>query len=162
VLRIDGDRGQLLPFGPLFLECNTQGQILWMSAQARHRLGDATNLTEALPGVSQLADFLQQAKHRETVAGVFHRSSRPPVPVELSCLMRAAERVLLSVEMRERISDVIDEAVDPLAALQNRTLENYFRLLRAHQVLDSRLSRGRRNPAALITEQMERERARLA
>src|SRR5207302_6800220 len=41
-------------------------------------------------------------------------------------------------------------------------LEWYFRLLRAHQDLDSRLGRGRRNPAAIISEQLERERARLA
>jgi signal transduction histidine kinase len=162
ILRNSADGGQLPPFGQVFLECDRQGRILWMSEHARARLGDACNLRDGLPAAPHLVGFLLDQGHQSTLTGIFHRIGRPPVPVEMSCVMRSAGRLLLSVELRERAADQIARNADPLAALQSRTLANYFRLLRTQQALDSRLERGRGNPAAMISEQLERERARLA
>src|SRR5581483_431251 len=133
-----------------------------MNTQARERLGEARSLNESLGVSSGLADFLSVCKSKETLAGVFIRRSRPPVPVEFTCVMRGSGRVLLAADMKERASDQSGAVADPLAALQNRTLENYFRLARVQHDLDIRTDRTRRNPAAIINEQLERERARLS
>jgi signal transduction histidine kinase len=163
VLRNNGDYGQSLPpFTPLFLECDEQGRILWMNAQARERLGEATHLADTFSASVHLSHLLAACESNETVSGIFRRRSRPPIPVELTCVMRGTGRLLLAVEVRERASDQMAPMGDPLAALQSRTLDNYFRLLRVQQALDGRVDRGRRNPGVIISEQLERERARLA
>jgi signal transduction histidine kinase len=155
--------GEPLPLAArLFLECDAEGRILWMSAPARLRLGLISKLENAFRDRSELTHFLQNCKSKDTFTGLFHREQMPPVRVELACVMRAAGRLLLTVYMKERASDQLEEAGSQLYDLQTRTLDNYFRLLRLQQTLDSRLQRGRRNPSAIITEQLERERARLA
>jgi len=160
VLGNNRDVGQLPPFGPLFLECDSHGRVLWMSRHARERLGDAANLLDVFTATLQLSHFLEGSEI-QTISGIFDRGARSPVPVELSCVMRAAGNLILSVQVRERASDHMQKVDGKLTALQNRTFENYFRLLRLQQALDSRPER-RRPPAAIISEQLERERARLA
>src|ERR1044072_4210953 len=162
VSRSEGDGGLRPTFGRLFVECNREGDVLWMSGVARERLGDTSNLHDAFPAASNLSLFFRDCKNNETMSGIFHRASKPPVPVVLHCVMRAADRLILSVEIRERASDRGVESREHLSEMQSRTLENYFRLLRVQQALAGRLDRGRRSPSTIITEQLERERARLA
>jgi signal transduction histidine kinase len=133
-----------------------------MSDNARDRLGAAADLAQAFPELPALRRYLMECRTSETLAGIFHRAQKPPVPVQLSCVIRSAGRVMLSAEVRERTSDRLEAVSDQLAALQNRVLQNYFRLLRIQQALDSRVNKGRRNPTAMISAQVERERARMA
>jgi len=146
----------------MFLECDKNGRVLWMSDKARERLGEAANLVDAFPELPALRRYLRECQASETLAGVFYRVQKPPMPVQLSCVIRSAERVVLLAEVRERTADHLEMASHQLIALQNRALQNYFRLLRMQQALDSRLSRGRRNPGPIISAQVERERARMA
>jgi signal transduction histidine kinase len=151
-----------LPFAQLFLECDKNGRVLWMSDKARERLGEGMNLAEAFPELPVLRRYLEECRTSQTLAGVLHRKQKPPVPVRLSCVLRAAGRVVLSAEVRERAWDRLEATSAQLIAMQNRVLRNYFRLLRIQQALDSRLNRGRRIPGAIISAQLERERARMA
>lgn len=133
-----------------------------MSDKARERLGEAASLLEAFPELPALRRYLEECQTSETLAGVFHRGRKPPVPVRLSCVIRSAERVVLSAEVRERTTDHLETVSHQLVALQNRALQNYFRLLLLQQALDRRLNRFRRNPGPIISAQVERERARMA
>jgi signal transduction histidine kinase len=151
-----------LPFAQLFLECDNSGRVLWMSDKARERLGETVDLAEAFPELPALRRYLEECRASQTLAGVLHRKQKPPVRVRLSCVLRSAGRVVLSAEVRERTWDRLEAASNQLIAMQNRVLRNYFRLLRMQQALDSRLNRGRRNPGAMISAQLERERARMA
>jgi signal transduction histidine kinase len=145
----------------LFLECDRKGRILWMNAKARERLGEASNLFDSFDAAAELAPFLENCGNAGPIDGLFLRRAGTPVPVELSCVLRRTARLLVAVRMKERASDRTREA-DPLVALRCRTLENYFRLFRAQQALDSRLGHGTRNPTDIANELLDRERARLA
>jgi signal transduction histidine kinase len=148
---------------PLFLEVDRDGRILWMNQKARARLGDAADLLEALGtgAAGRARGFLETCRPGDSLAGAFARAGRPPAPVLLACVLRTASRVILSAELRERAGDSLAAVHSPLSELQSRTLQNYFRLLRLQQSLDSRLRR-RRSPGTVLIEQLERERARLA
>ena len=151
-----------LSFAQLFLECDKNGRVLWMSDKARERLGEGVNLTEAFPELPALRRYLEECRTSQSLAGVLHRQQKPPLRVRLSCVLRSAGRVVLSAEVRERAWDRLEAASAQLIAMQNRVLQNYFRLLRIQQALDSRLNRGRRNAGCDISAQLERERARMA
>jgi signal transduction histidine kinase len=147
----------------MFLECDKDGRILWMSDKARERLGPAANILEAIAEDlrEQARQFLCGCNPAESLAALFHRGERGTVPVRLWRVLRAGRRVVLSAEVRERSSDEEQAAVQPLISIEQRTLRNYFRLLAAQQALDSRKGRGRKRSSAPFIKQLERERARM-
>jgi signal transduction histidine kinase len=108
-----------------------------------------------------ILQFLVQCRPGDAVRAVYDIGARRSVPVWLSCFLRASQRVVLSVEVRERATDQMEERGGGLDSLQGRLLQHYFRLLRIQQSLDSRLERGRRHAGRALIEQLDRERARL-
>ena len=134
-----------------------------MSDKARERLGPAGNLLQAVSfeGDVDARGFLCCDNSAESLAGRFDRGKRGAVRVRFWRLMRTGRSVVLSAEVRERASDEKPIAVQPLMTIEYRTLHNYFRLLRAQQMLDSHTRRGRKSAGALLLEQLDRERERL-
>jgi signal transduction histidine kinase len=150
--------------GQLFLECGSDGRVYWMNNRARQRLGDCSTLAPFLREEDRpaLERYLRDCAETETLQVDFHWDAARAIPLVISCVVRAGDRRLLSAEARERATDRTRTAEEELLSMQSRILANYFRLLRAQQTLDSRLRRTRRNPGAVLLEQMERERTRLA
>jgi len=168
VPEVTADVGELFPrTGQLFLECSTDGRVVWMSDKARQRLGDVAGLLEHVESerLAEARRFLSDTAAPDTLAVLFSRADGAAVPVRFSCLSRAPHRIVLTAEVRERATDGIGAGVGAVNAellwLQGIVLDNYFRVLRVQQSLDSRLRR-HRNPGLLLVEQLERERSRLA
>ncbi len=149
--------------GQFFFECDLEGRITWMSEKARERLGPTANLLQAIPKetLEDARRFLGGRETSDTLAAVFFRERRGPVPVRLSRLLTSGTRVVVSAEVRERASDAESGNGRELVALESRVLEKHFRLLRAQQALDSQCRRSRKDLGALLMAQLERERARL-
>ena len=149
--------------GQLFLECDREGSVHWMSEAARARLSGWNRLA---PGVPQEQDaplraYLERCGPGDTIEVTCHTRGNRDVPVRLSCLIAAQHRIILAIEVRERAADRIGRSGGDLSSLEGRMLQHYFRLLRIQQSLDSRLERGRRSAGKALVEQLERERARL-
>lgn len=118
---------------PYFLECNLQGEVLWMSDRTRSDLGDAETLS------------------RTIVMGD---------PLCFSRVMRAGGRVLMSAS-RETVPEPPATQKFELLNLQGSVLRHYYRLQMAEQRL-SRLVRHRKpGGGRQAIRQMERERQRL-
>ena len=155
--------GELFPLaGQFFLECSTDGRVVWMSDKVRQRLGDMASLydhvaPENLPGLRR---FLSDESADGALSALYFRAAGNSVPVRFFCLARIGSRVFLSAEVRERVTDSIGPVDEELLWLNGIVLDKYFRLLRVQQSLDSRLRR-HRNPGVLLIGQLERERARL-
>lgn len=151
------------PPGQLFIECAKDGRVLWMNEKARQRLGAISSLRESFAPeqAAELQRFLSDSE-ADIISGLFRRADGSSVPVSLSCFTRMVKSVILSAEVRERVSDRLGVVSDELLSMHGVVLSAYFRLLRAQQLLDSRLMPARRNPGLILIEQMERERARLA
>jgi signal transduction histidine kinase len=144
-----GKKGLVPTFGQIFIECDRAGRILWMSPDALERLGEPASLTAIFPTAPHLGQFLENCRVSETAAAVMDRLPEPPMQVELSCVIRTTRRLLLSIRARQPASSRMEEAGNALDGLPGPMLKD-------------RVSRARRNPAAVISEQLERERARLA
>jgi signal transduction histidine kinase len=133
-----------------------------MSPPARERLGTVSHVPDAVAEgeSSPLRRYLQECGPADSFAVTFRIRGGRRAPVRLSCILSSPHRLLLSADVRERATDSLAAAGQELATLQSRTLQNYFRLLRAQQALDGRMHRVRRAPS--ISEHLERERARMA
>jgi signal transduction histidine kinase len=155
--------GAFIPPGQLFLECAADGRVLWMNEKCRQRLGEVSDLAGSFGAErsAELLRFLAACAGRDTFTGVFDRADGRRIPVKLYCFTRLAHGVILSAEVRGRVADRLGVVADELCWLQGIVLENFFRLLRVQQELDSRSRRSRRNSGLVLIEQLERERARL-
>jgi len=158
----EAKRAEILS-GQFFLECNLEGGILWMSDAARARLGEWTHVIQGTTREqdSEIIQYLQTCRPGDVIRVLCNTRANRGVPVWLSCLIRGSQRVILSLEVRERAADHAQRTGEGLGSLQNRMLHHYFRLLRAQQALDSRWERGRQHSGAAWVEQLDRERARL-
>ncbi len=129
---------------PLLLECDSRGQVLWMSERTRMVLGTADNLMGALAAVGPAASVL--------ALGPGLRFDR---------LLGNGDRMLISaqtavsVEARVRHDDV------ELMNLQGNLLRHYFRLQLAERKLSTRARHGRPGSGAGALRQIELERQRL-
>lgn len=118
---------------PYFLECDLQGEVLWMSDRTRSDLGDAETLSRTMV----MGDAL-----------CFSR------------VMRAGGRILMSASRENRAEPAATQKFE-LLTLQGSVLRHYYRLQRAEQSL-SRLVRHRKpGGGRQAIRQMERERQRL-
>jgi signal transduction histidine kinase len=126
---------------PLLLECDLEGQVLWMSDLTRSTLGDPRNLVEtflaeipAPGGRFSILRFWRVWKNRGSV--------------------------LIGAQAAETAwTQVLDEA-SAWRAIEGRLLRNYFRLEIAQRVLSSRAPERRTNGRSAI-RQIEMERQRL-
>jgi signal transduction histidine kinase len=125
---------------PLFLECDRNGEVLWMSDRTRSALGGADTLARTIiDGTARTADSV----------------ARPSMC--FSRVMEAGGRVLFSAEPRDLDEAPIEEP-EELLDLQGSMLRHYFRLESAERKLSARRRRGGGRQAI---RQMERERQRL-
>ena len=119
---------------PLFLECDPQGQVLWMSDRTRLALGGAENLSGTIMMGSTLT---------------------------FSRVMETGGRVLISASMDERVAPNVAHDQGALLGLQGNMLRHYFRLQLVERNLSSRVRRQKRGGGRQAIRQMERERQRL-
>ncbi len=157
----------------LFVECDSQGQILWMNERARARLGSARNFLDAVPSaqVSEAWQLLRggSAGDEPAMTCLFGASDgASAVPVHFVRLFATERKVVLVAQVRGRASDASpstaasDEALDLLRDVQRTTVRNYFRLLEAHRNLERHSHRTGRPIGAILSEAMETERTRIA
>jgi signal transduction histidine kinase len=132
-----------LPY-PLFLECDHEGHVLWMSEYTRATLGPSANLLGTIPR---------------------WRPSDPPPegPIELvySRVLDLGASVLIGARPVQPGEEPPEESEAVLLRLQGRLFLLYFRLLRAEQKLARRASRHRGPGGSRALRQIELERERL-
>jgi signal transduction histidine kinase len=164
---VPGTGSSATPWERMFLECDRQGHVLWMNERARARLGPVESLFTALPAphlpaANQMLQSSLPANHRVLVSTFLSANRR--IPVLLVRLLALEHRVVLSAEVRSRATDARPQRHEALAVLlrwQSNATRNYFRLLRAHQILMA-LSRSSRSTGAVVMDALEMERTRIA
>lgn len=162
--------GQAPDPGQLFLECDNEGNILWMNDTARGRLGPVGNFLEAVPESSQAEArrllLPRDSSDQPSLTCLFKRRDRQEsVLVRFVRLLTVDNRVILTAEFKERTSDVrspLDRDFELLMDIQRNAVRNYFRILQAQDLLKARLQRSKARGGAVLTEALERERTRLA
>ncbi len=154
----------------LFMECDTQGRVLWMNQRARLRLGLLESLPDALPA-SQSAEMRWFLSSREPgpqprLISSFRRQGRNEnIPVQLVRLIALGNRVVLSAELRARATDRLEsqrEILRILLEMQSRAVQNYFRLRKLQEALEKRAGAAARPVGAVLAEAIEMERTRTA
>ena len=119
--------------GPLLLECDHSGTVLWMNDRARSILGGIERLSNAaVMGRSVLFHRVMSTDNHVLMAAWPNEAERCPCP-----------------------------EVDLLHALQNSLLRQFFRLLLVERKLSFRVGRQRRGGGRQAIRQIERERQRL-
>lgn len=164
---VPGTGSSATPWERMFLECDRQGHVLWMNERARARLGPVESLFNALPAphlpaANQMLQSSIPANHRVLVSTFLSANRR--IPVLLVRLLALEHRVVLSAEVRSRATDGRPQRHEALAVLlrwQSNATRNYFRLLRAHQILMT-LGRASRSTGAVVMDALEMERTRIA
>ena len=118
---------------PYFLECDLQGEVLWMSDRTRLDLGNAETLSRTI----LLGD-----------------------PLCFSHVMRSGGRVLISASPEIRPEPPASQKFE-LLTLQGSVLRHYYRLQRAEQRLSRFVRHRKPGGGRQAIRQMERERQRL-
>jgi signal transduction histidine kinase len=149
----------------LFLECDVQGRITWINEAARTRLGPSGNLLDGFPSQMQPeARLFLASKERTSLSGAYRPADRPgPIPARFWKVLSTSQRVLLGIEVRERASDrgAAEQNVSGFAGVEHRAVRNYFRLVRAHELLQKRRRRYAARGGPAVIEYLERERTRI-
>ncbi len=153
----------------LFMECDSEGKIVWMNERARMRLGPASNFLDAVPS-AQVSEAWQLLRGRTSgdqpamncLFGASEGGSA--VPVHFQRLLALDRKVVLSAQVRGRASDTgtSQEGLHLLREMQRTTARNYFRLLDAHRDLEGHVRRPNRQVGAILSEALETERTRIA
>jgi len=164
---VPGTGAGTTPWERMFLECDRQGHVLWMNERARARLGPVESLLHALPAphlpaANQMLQSSTPANHRVLVSTFVSANRR--IPVLLVRLLALEHRVVLSAEVRARATDRIPQRHEVLAVLlewQSNATRNYFRLMRAYEMLTS-MMRSPRPTGAVVMDALETERTRIA
>lgn len=159
---------------PFFMECSNTGQILWMNAKARNRLGAAANLFDAI-NAARRPEALRLLRLRGPGEGrqfsCFFRGSdrQRPLPVQLTRLLGSQTKVLISAKVRERESDAPfsqQAQLQMLLTMAQKAVWNYSRLAAVEEHLGRRRLQSRPHSRGQIGEAMsetrERERQRIA
>ena len=128
--RAAGAAGFALPY---FVECDLQGEVLWMSERTRLDLGDAETLSRTI----LLGD-----------------------PLCFSRVMRSGGRVLISASPENDFEPSASQKFE-LLTLQGSVLRHYYRLQRAEQRLSRWVRHRKPGGGRQAIRQMERERQRL-
>lgn len=129
---------------PLLMECNPEGQILWMSDRAREVLGSPATLLSTFP--------------RWRPAGT---SAEVPSELVYTRLMELGGTVLIGARPVEAAEIPADDVEIALLRLQARLFLHYSRLLTAEQSLSRRAGRSRGASGIRALRQIELERERL-
>ena len=164
---VPGTGSSATPWERMFLECDRQGHVLWMNERARARLGQVESLFTALPAphlpaANQMLQSSTPANHRVLVSTFVSANRR--IPVLLVRLLALEHRVVLSAEVRSRVTDGRPQRHEALAVLlrwQSNATRNYFRLLRAYDRLTALAGSGR-STGVVVMDALETERTRIA
>jgi two-component system NarL family sensor kinase len=117
------------------MECNRQGQVVWLSAAARQALGGPDNVAQAVCGAMQDG------------------------AVRFWPVLKTGDRVLVSAQL-EGNEEYVESS--GLVILQNQVVLNYIRLQVAERNLSTRVRRMRVGGPGRAMLQLERERQRLS
>jgi signal transduction histidine kinase len=153
--------------GQLLLECAPEGDVLWMNAPARRRLGSPRNLLETIPesGRPKASAALEPGGDRE-VACVYHRpGTGETIPLRLRRLLRLNGRVFFLASPAQRASDGwFHERIllDPALPFLNHLPELERHCVRLEAEVAGRSAVRARGTGARIAREVERERTRLA
>jgi signal transduction histidine kinase len=149
---------------PFFMECDSQGRIVWMNESARSRFATTSSLLEAVPPAKRGdAERLIDASSEENPHFTLEmQASNPagPALIEFSRVMKSGDHVIVAGHLR---------ATQPKAALTSNVLvelqraatQNYFRLLEAGRQLHPGAASESSELPARVIGQLERERARI-
>jgi signal transduction histidine kinase len=118
---------------PLLMECDRQGQVLWLSAAARSVLGDAGNLADTI---------------------------RPDWIVCLSVVLKTRESVLISVQMAS-LAQIPTGETRELSDLRDSMVRNFIRLQEVERGLSTRARQIRPGAGRRAILQIDLERQRL-
>ena len=108
---MDPDQSPGVPgWDRLFVECDSQGEILWMNERARARLGPARNFLDAVPSAqaSEAWQLLRggNADDEPAMTCMFGASKGvSAVPVHFVRLFATERKVVLAAQVRSRASD---------------------------------------------------------
>ena len=127
-------RGRSAVAPPLLMECNRQGQVLWLSAAARLTFGDAENLVSAIP---------------------------PDSAVRFSLVLETRHSVLVSAQVANLAGNVEREETVGLVSLRESLARHCFRLQEAERGLSTRARQMRPGGGGRAVLQIDLERERL-
>jgi len=130
--------------GPLLLECDSRGQVLWMSERARSALGDAENLMDTI-----------KAETRSRAG-----DQMPAVCLRLWGVLSAGSRAWISVQVGEP-AEAAGAEVAGLLHLQSSLLRHCLRLQLIERDLSTFAGRRGRGGGRGAVRQIELERQRL-
>jgi len=116
------------------MECNRQGQVIWLSAAARLVFGDVDNLVNAI---------------------------RPDSAVCLSLVLETKDSLLISVQLAELAENPERGKAARLVDLRDNLVRNYFRLQSAERGLSTRAREMRPGGGRRAILQIDLERQRL-
>lgn len=119
---------------PLLMECDRQGQVVWLNSAARLAFGDADNLVDAI---------------------------QPDSPVRFSLVLQTGDRVLVNAQLADLAGAVKADEGAGLLSLSDNLVRHCFRLQDAERTLSARAREMRPGAGRRAIVQMERERARL-
>ncbi|HLK67947.1 MAG TPA: sensor histidine kinase [Bryobacteraceae bacterium] len=129
----------------LFLECDRQGQVLWLSEGARAVLANPGNLVDAIPAGDPTGAI---GLLRLTSVAYFFR------------LLERGDRVLLGVKVTQ-LEDAQNNHDTGLMRIQSNLLRHCFRLQHVERDLSTLARQRRRGGGRPSVVQIERERQRL-
>jgi signal transduction histidine kinase len=143
-----------------------------MNSEARNRLGNATNLLDAVSSTTQ-AEALRLVGTSDRLESrqlwcLFHGAGGKEAPVQLTRLLSSESKVLLSAKVRQRASDgplSQSTQLQILLNMEQKAVRNYSRLLAAEEQLEKRMERSRRSQGQigeLVSEARERQRQSIA
>lgn len=156
-----------------FIECEKNGRIVWMNSEARNRLGNATNLFDAVPSTAR-AEALRLVGAKDRLESrqlwcLFRGAGRKEAPVQLTRLLASGSKVLLSAKVRERASDAPlsqSTQLQILLQMEQKAVRNYSRLVAVEEQLERRRWESRRRSQGqigeLVSEAREQQRERIA
>jgi signal transduction histidine kinase len=119
---------------PLLMECDRQGQVLWLSAAARLVFGDAANLVNAI---------------------------RPDSALRISLILETKDSLLIGVQLSDLAANVERKEVTGLVDLRDNMVRHYVRLQAAERGLSTRARELRPGGGRRAILQIDLERQRL-
>jgi signal transduction histidine kinase len=123
----------------MLLECDRQGQVIWLSGQARSAPGVHGNLAQVLEALT----------------------TKSGIKLHLFQILSLPESLLLSAETEDGGAAVERQHAAGLRRLERRLLDHYFRLQTIERSLSVRAARTKRGGGRVAMRQIELERQRI-
>jgi signal transduction histidine kinase len=124
----------------MLIECDRQGQVIWLSERTRSIVGTPASLAEVLDSWS----------------------AHPGIPLRLYCLLRAPDGLLLAAEADLPAASEGMQHAAALHQLEQKMLAAYHRLLLIERRLSQQAARRKPGAGKMAIRQIELERRRIA